>query len=189
MNDGLLLLYLLNFAFVAALPRIFFKQGLFNLRWLLTAAPYLVSPAALIAARAGLLPSWLPPDSRLQATAQLLSVPLSGLSIFLMALTMGTHKIPIALWHQSDDAPQSIVTWGPYARLRHPFYASFLCVLLGALLFCPNAGTLASFLYAFVLLEWTARREERRLCSSEYGQEYAAYMQRTGRFFPRLSHR
>ncbi len=189
MNDGILLLYLLNFAFVAALPRLFFRQGTFNLRWLLTGAPYLASPLALLAARAGVLPGWIAADSSLQAVLELLSVPLSALSIALIALTMGTHKIPIALWHQEEDAPRSLVTWGPYARVRHPFYASFLTALLGALVFRPNAGTLASFLYALALLEWTARREERRLCASEFGAQYAAYMKRTGRFLPRLSAR
>jgi len=189
MNDGILLLYLLNFAFVALLPRLFFRQGSLNLRWFLTGAPYLLSPAALVAARQGLLASWVPPDSRLQAVLELASVPLGALSIALIALTIGTHKIPIALWHQQDDAPHSIVTWGPYARLRHPFYASFLTALLGALLFSVNAGTLLAFFYALIVLELTARREERRLCASEFGAEYAAYMQRTGRFLPRLAAR
>ena len=81
------------------------------------------------------------------------------------------------------------MTWGPYARVRHPFYASFLTALLGALVFSPNAGTLLSFVYALIVLELTARREERRLCASQYGAEYAVYMKRTGRFVPRLSAR
>jgi protein-S-isoprenylcysteine O-methyltransferase Ste14 len=182
-------LYLLNFVFVALLPRIFFRQGSLNLRWFLTGAPYLVSPAALVAARQGVLSSWIPLDARLHAAAELASVPLAVLSMALIAMTLGTHRIPIALWHQAEDAPRSIVTWGPYARVRHPFYASFLTALLGATVFCPNAGTLLSFAYALIALEMTARREERRLCASEFGAEYAAYMKRTGRFVPHFSAR
>lgn len=189
MSDGVLLLFLLDFAFIALLPRIFFKQGSFNLRWFLTGAPYLVSPLGLIAARQGWFPAWVASGSAPQRALELVAVVLAALSIALIALTMGTHKIPIALWHQDDDAPRSIVTWGPYARLRHPFYASFLTALLGAVLLAPGAVTLAAFLYALLVLGLTARREERRLCASEFGGEYRAYMQRTGRFFPRLGAR
>jgi protein-S-isoprenylcysteine O-methyltransferase Ste14 len=35
-----------------------------------------------------------------------------------------------------------------------------------------------------VQLGRTARREERRLLASDFGAEYRAYMQRTGRFLP-----
>jgi protein-S-isoprenylcysteine O-methyltransferase Ste14 len=78
------------------------------------------------------------------------------------------------------------VTYGAYRWIRHPFYASFLLALFGALVFCPNWATLATFLEGFVILNLTAAREERRLSSSEFGAEYRDYIQRTGRFWPRL---
>ncbi len=187
MNDGILLLYLLTFAFIGLLPRLFFARGSFHLRWFVTALPFVASPTALLAARRGLLGCWLAPGSRLSLAFELASVFPCALAIALIALTLGTHRIPIALWHQEHDAPRSIVTWGPYARLRHPFYAAFLLTLLGAGLFCPNAGTLAAFLYALPVFYLTARREEHRLCASEFGAEYAEYMKRTGRFLPRLT--
>jgi protein-S-isoprenylcysteine O-methyltransferase Ste14 len=41
--------------------------------------------------------------------------------------------------------------------------------------------------YGLLALNFTAAREERRLRASEFGQEYLAYMQRTGRFWPKLA--
>ena len=107
-------------------------------------------------------------------------------SIGLMCFTLGTHRIPIALWHQADDAPRHIVTWGAYARIRHPFYASFLLLLAACLLACPHPITAAAFVSGCPVLNGTAAREETRLRASEFGADYAAYMARTGRFFPRL---
>ncbi|HEY2981604.1 MAG TPA: hypothetical protein VGJ22_10515, partial [Anaerolineales bacterium] len=69
----------------------------------------------------------------------------------------------------------------------HPFYTAFLLALLAALLLCPSLGTLATMVYGLLALNFTAAREERRLRASEFGQEYLAYMQRTGRFWPKLA--
>ena len=190
MNRASLLLALLDQVFVAALPWIFFRRdGKLNARWFATALPYMLSIVLLGAALLGFVDAWRPGSEALGVAMELLSVVLCAGSVALIAFTLGTHRIPIALWHQENDAPRHIVTWGAYSRVRHPFYASFLTALLGALVFSPNAGTLLAFVYALIVLELTARREERHLCASEYGAEYAAYMKRTGRFVPRLSAR
>lgn len=106
-------------------------------------------------------------------------------SIALMFVTWGTHRTPLSLWHQVNDAPRSIVTAGPYRAIRHPFYAAFLLAVTGAVLVLPNWTTVLALGYAIVALNITAAREERRLSASEFGAEYRAYIQRTGRFVPR----
>jgi len=180
MNKATLFLYLMNLAVIGALPFIFFKQGRFNLMWCVTSAPYVVCAVFLVWAYAtGDQRPW----SEISAVA---AVPFSAASIALIFFTMGTHRVPLALWHQNNDAPHHIVTYGPYSRIRHPFYTSFLLVLFGALLFSPQVGTFLTFIYALVLLSFTARKEEKRLMNSEFGSEYRRYMQQTGRFFPRL---
>ena len=50
----------------------------------------------------------------------------------------------------------------------------------------PHPVTLATLAMTVTCLTVTATSEERRLCGSEFGREYQAYMQRTGRFIPRL---
>lgn len=184
MSRAALAVVLLDFAVIGALPLVFFRRSDgFNLRWWATAIPFFLCPALLAAAFVGRLPgapSWaaLYPG---QDLAPLL--PAVG-SVALIFLTLGTHQSRISLWHQSSDRPQSIVTAGAYRYIRHPFYTSFLLAFAAADLLLPHPAVLALSLYAFALLLWTARGEEKRLSVSEFGSEYTAYISRTGRFFP-----
>jgi len=185
MREPVLLLVVLNFALIGALPKIFFRRdGSLNARWWATALPFGVVPLFLIAAYvANVAP--LAPPGWLRADA-LAAVVLSVASIALIFLTLGTHRIPIALWHQDGDAPQHIVTYGAYRWIRHPFYAAFIAAFLAAAVFLPHPVTLGALAYACVMLNLTARREERRLVGSAFGSEYRRYLGRTGRFLPRF---
>jgi protein-S-isoprenylcysteine O-methyltransferase Ste14 len=188
MNHAVLFLHLLNLLYIGLLPRIFFKKGgRYNAAWWLTAAPFLANTFLLLLAGAGILPfHWALPDPfRGQFTG--LSVAFAAGSIALISYTLGTHRIPIALWHQESDAPEQIVTWGAYARIRHPFYAAFLLALVAQFLFLPHAGTFVSLLYGVWRLDATAAREEARLSASALGPEYREYLARTGRFWPRFA--
>jgi len=139
--------------------------------------------AAYVANLAPLAPrSWLAANS-------LAAVVLSVASIALIFLTLGTHRIPIALWHQDSDRPQHVVTYGAYRWIRHPFYAAFIAAFLAAAVFLPHWVTLGALAYACIALNLTARREERRLVGSAFGSEYRQYLERTGRFFPRFGTR
>jgi protein-S-isoprenylcysteine O-methyltransferase Ste14 len=181
MSNALLLLLLCNFVAIGLLPLLFFrKDGKYNLRWLLTGAPFFVAPVALLLGRLDLL------SPIFNHGTQLAAVPLAVISISLMAMTVGSHRIPLALWHQDNDAPQELVTWGPYAVVRHPFYSSFILALLAAAIAFPHPLTLICLLYGVVLLTLTAIREERRLSSSSFGAEYVKYIRNSGRFFPRI---
>jgi protein-S-isoprenylcysteine O-methyltransferase Ste14 len=111
---------------------------------------------------------------------------LAGCSVALLFLRLGTHRVPLALWHQENDAPASIVTHGAYARIRHPFYAAFLLAFVAAVALFPHLGTVLPLCYAAIRLNATAAREERRLAASEFGDAYREYLARTGRFLPAL---
>lgn len=184
MNTAVLVLVLAGFAVIGALPRVFFRRGSFNRGWWLTALPFCCSPLFLVAVcAAGWRPWW---SSAVSASFAAL---LAGGSVALLFLTLGTHRAPLALWHQDDDAPVSLVTYGAYARIRHPFYASFLLAFAASFLLFPHVGTVLPLVYAVLRLNATAAREERRLSGGEFGAgyaaEYAAYRSRTGRFIPR----
>jgi protein-S-isoprenylcysteine O-methyltransferase Ste14 len=81
---------------------------------------------------------------------------------------------------------QTMVTSGPYRRMRHPMYTAFYLLHLSAFFLTSNA---------FIGLTWTAgltliialrvRREEAMMVG-HFGDEYAAYMNKTGRFLPPL---
>jgi len=174
-------LILIDLAVIAALPIAFFRRGRLNLRWCFTAAPFAIVGAALLA---DLVSPWRRPA--LPAIVQPASIAFAGLALALIAATLAAHARPIALWHQDDDEPREIVTRGPYARIRHPFYASFLLVLVAAVLALPHVSTIIALAWGVGALTLTARREERRLLASPLGDEYRQLLARTGRFCPRL---
>jgi protein-S-isoprenylcysteine O-methyltransferase Ste14 len=176
------LLVVANFCLIGALPRIFFKRGRLNGRWFLTASPFALAAGGVVAAWLGIVHPWIG-GARGEALA-LAGVGLSAASIHLIGFTMGANRIPLSLWHQDDDAPAEIVTWGPYARVRHPFYASFLAAFAAAVCVAPGVATLGAAVLGAVALSVTARREERRLRASPLGATYTRYAARTGRFLP-----
>lgn len=86
----------------------------------------------------------------------------------------------------SGSGPDSLNTGGVYGYIRNPFYAAYL-VYWGAwavLLGLHWTGLLG--LAGFVGLYVAAVRQEEAFLSGQFGEEYAAYRGRTGRFFPRL---
>ena len=181
---------LIAFAAMGALPRIFFrKDGRLNLRWWLTASPFFASAVFVALSFAGVVPVVDTGIGRALAVAALV---LAMTSLALITFTLGTHRIPLALWHQDNDDPAEIVTWGAYKRIRHPFYTSFSLALLAAFVLAPSVLTAVCLVAGVVGLGIAARREEGRLAQSPFGREYEAYMATTGRFLPKLgggSHR
>jgi protein-S-isoprenylcysteine O-methyltransferase Ste14 len=79
----------------------------------------------------------------------------------------------------------TLVTTGPYRWVRHPFYDSVaLCVLANSLA-AANWFLLLTGGLAFVLMMVRTRTEEEKLLA-RFGDSYRAYMERTGRFLPKI---
>jgi protein-S-isoprenylcysteine O-methyltransferase Ste14 len=81
-----------------------------------------------------------------------------------------------------------LVTTGPYARVRHPLYTAMLGFATALVLVTAHWGFVVVGIFSIGLLVLRVPREEQMMLD-EFGAEYAAYMQRTGRFFPRLQGR
>lgn len=180
MNAPVIVLALLDLALIGALPRVFFVRGRLNAAWWLTAAPFMLAAVTLVAAASGALSPLGPQPAALAAVA----VVLFAASILLTGVTLGTHHVPLSLWHQADGLPRHLVTRGPYSRVRHPFYTSFLLCLAGCSAAFPHPLTATAFCFAVVRLNQTAAREEAALLRSRLGARYRKYMQGTGRFLP-----
>jgi protein-S-isoprenylcysteine O-methyltransferase Ste14 len=178
----------LNYAFVAALPFLFFenRDRRLPLMWWVTAAPFLVLPLFVLLPATGIALPLLAPGGSAAPSLSLFALASSALSILLIVSAVHAHRRRASLWHQERDLPPALVLHGPYARVRHPFYLAFLLMFLAAAMAAPGAGTVSVLIYAFCVLSHTATREERRLCASPFGAEYSAYMARSGRFFPSL---
>jgi protein-S-isoprenylcysteine O-methyltransferase Ste14 len=177
---------MLNLSFMGLLPRIFFRgDGKFNLMWWLTSAPFFLS--ALLASLYYFKFLVLMPEVAVfQVVLEGVSAALSVVSISLMCYTLGTHRRPLALWHQNNDAPVEIVTYGAYKYIRHPFYSSFILAALATLVLCPSIWSALLVLYGLLILNYTAAREERNLSASAFGEKYRAYMTQSGRFIPKF---
>lgn len=187
MSAVYLMLAALNLGLIGLLPRIFFDaSGRKNAMWWATAAPFFAAGAVLVLCFTGIWQAWYLPLPGGAVINETIAVPFAVASVALIAYTIGSHRVPLALWHQDDDAPRSIVTYGAYKYVRHPFYSAFLLALMGTLLACPHPGTFGCLVYGVLMLRYTAGQEEHKLSNSEFGDEYRDYLARTGRFVPRF---
>ena len=187
MDTPALIALLAFWALTGLLPRFFFKPGKLNLGWWLTALPMNAASLLLIIAGFGVFHPLTPHGW--QTGLGIASVLLTMAAVGLMFFTLGTHRVPLALFHQQDDAPVHIVTYGAYSRIRHPFYVSFLLGLAAMVVLVPHWLTAIDFVYGVWRFNSTAAREEHKLSNSEFGAEYQVYVLRTGRFVPRLAAR
>ena len=78
-----------------------------------------------------------------------------------------------------------LVMTGPYRWVRHPFYVSMACFVLASSLVAANWFLLLAGALFFALMAVRTRTEEEKRLA-RFGDEYRAYMDRTGRFWPRL---
>ncbi len=134
---------------------------------------YLINPACL-AWTAVPLPVWL------RWTGVGLAL-IAGLVVVWMFRTLGRNLTDTVVTRKQH----TLVTNGPYRWVRHPLYT--LAVLLGV----ANSLAAANWFFfvagclVFLLLAIRTRKEEENLLA-RFGDDYRKYMQRTGRFVPRL---
>jgi protein-S-isoprenylcysteine O-methyltransferase Ste14 len=79
----------------------------------------------------------------------------------------------------------SLITRGPYNVIRHPIYGFQIVMLVGAALLLPTIFSLVIIAVHFVCVQAKAADEEYYLLGV-HGETYRAYLNRTGRLFPKL---
>jgi protein-S-isoprenylcysteine O-methyltransferase Ste14 len=87
---------------------------------------------------------------------------------------------------KSESVAECVVTAGPYAHIRHPFYTSYLLGSVAVLVAFPVIFAAASLLLNIAFFAFAARSEEKALLESPLAPAYAQYRSRTGMFFPRI---
>ena len=80
----------------------------------------------------------------------------------------------------------NLITDGPFSRIRHPIYAFQILLMICTLVVVPTLPMLLVAVTHFALMYVKARNEEKYLLQTQF-DDYSRYVQRTGRFFPRLS--
>lgn len=80
----------------------------------------------------------------------------------------------------------TLVLHGPYRWIRHPFYDSAALLTVAISLVAANWFLFVTGVALFGLLIIRTRTEEENLVA-RFGDSYRAYMERTGRFLPRIT--
>lgn len=82
-----------------------------------------------------------------------------------------------------DD--HTLVTTGPYSRIRHPMYTVYFTFNVAMLLVTANWLLMLLIIIGLLVLYGRVIAEEKMLLD-KFGDEYREYMRRTGRLLPRL---
>lgn len=134
---------------------------------------YLVKPSEMAWASFN-VPDWL------RWSGVGLAAAASGLVIWTFR-TLG-HNLTDTVVTRRDA---TLVTDGPYRWVRHPFYLAFATAVIANTLVTANAYLAITGIAAFLVIVGRTSIEERKLVE-RFGPCYLAYMQRTGRFLPRI---
>jgi protein-S-isoprenylcysteine O-methyltransferase Ste14 len=123
-----------------------------------------------------------------------LSVPLPGWLRW-TGFALGLASLGFWTWVQvalgKEWSPQlqlrkehHLVTMGPYSRIRHPLYTAMIGYGTSLALVTANWFFIV---FAIITIAGSLARvpREEKMMINEFGEEYKAYMQRTGRFFPK----
>jgi protein-S-isoprenylcysteine O-methyltransferase Ste14 len=120
------------------------------------------------------------------------SAPLAwaGALVALAALVMFhlTHTALGRNWSVSLQMRDShrLVSEGIYQRIRHPMYTAFWLWALAQALLLPNWVAGLSGIAGFGTLYLLRVGDEEQMLLDSFGADYAAYMQRTGRLWPKF---
>jgi len=106
---------------------------------------------------------------------------IAGLLLVWMFRTLGRNLTDTVVTRKQH----TLVTTGPYRWVRHPLYSSAALAIVGNSLVAANWFFFVAGCLGFLLLVMRTRKEEQNLIA-RFGDDYRNYMQRTGRFVPRL---
>jgi protein-S-isoprenylcysteine O-methyltransferase Ste14 len=123
----------------------------------------------------------------------------SGIDPVLQGIGLGLWAVGVAVvvWaarvlgrYMSVDGvtvDHELVASGPYRHVRHPVYGSFTAVAVGLSLVFRSYLLAGAAVVWVVATVWWVAAEEQLLASPEgLGDAYRSYIERTGRFLPRL---
>ena len=101
--------------------------------------------------------------------------------LYAVLVTIGNNISPT----EATRANHQLITSGPYRWIRHPLYTFGALFFLALSVLTTLWWPALLLLPALLALIWRARFEEANLIA-RFGNDYRAYMQRTGRFLPKL---
>jgi len=103
----------------------------------------------------------------------------------LVAIGLGLHfwsMWTLRHWWVEDQ----LCTIGPYRWFRHPMYAAWITFILPAIALLFNSWIILFFVVLIHPIWHKLVIREEKIMFEKFQNEYHAYAERTGRFFPRI---
>jgi protein-S-isoprenylcysteine O-methyltransferase Ste14 len=135
-----------------------------------------VTHFGVIVLRGSAGPNWALAGIAMYVTATLL---------FLSALE-AARRVPLPRTFVDDPMPKALITRGPFAVIRHPFYLSYSIAWLAAPIATHGPLIMLTSFFAIGIYVAAARREERAL-EDRFGEAYRTYKHGTGMVVPSLA--
>ena len=113
-----------------------------------------------------------------------------ALSILLFALAArlswtSTRALGRHLRFEAALSPDhELVCFGAYRTLRHPIYASMLCLLLGTGFMTASPSLFAPAILIFLVGTEIRVRIEDRLLDARFGEQFRSYRRRVAAYIP-----
>jgi protein-S-isoprenylcysteine O-methyltransferase Ste14 len=107
--------------------------------------------------------------------------------LFLSALE-AARRVPLPRTLVAEPMPKAVITSGPFALVRHPFYISYALAWLAAPVATHGPLIALTALVAIAVYAFAARREEEQL-EQRFGDSYRNYKRGTGMVLPSFSRR
>jgi len=112
---------------------------------------------------------------------QAVGIALEAAGYFLFLWSVLERSRYAVSWEMPEN--QRLVTWGPYRYVRHPSYLAYFIMFFGLFLMLLNLLALVPLVAIPGYVSLTTHEEE--LLLRRFGNEYAEYRKRTGRFLPK----
>jgi len=113
---------------------------------------------------------------------QLIGVVLTLTGYFLFIWSVRARGRYSVSWAMPED--QKLVTRGPYRYVRNPSYLGYFLMFLGLFLVWSNVFTVFPFLA--IPGYYRVAVDEERFLERRFGEAYAEYRKKTGRFIPKI---
>ena len=149
-------------------------RGIFGFGYILSLLVYIFAPALFEWAITP-LPLWL------RWTGAIITV----VSILILAWIQWALDVQFhTTLHTQDD--HQLISHGPYLWVRHPMYTNFFLMGLGWYTLTSNWFIGLPLAFGIIVVMLVRIENEENVLLELFGDAYRLYMQRTGRFLPRL---
>lgn len=113
-----------------------------------------------------------------------ISLYVAATLLFLSALE-AARRVPLPRTFVDDPLPRALITTGPFAVVRHPFYIAYSLAWLAAPV-ATHGPFVTVFAVIAVSVYFVAARREEKLLEDRFGEAYRTYKLGTGMVLPSL---